>query len=141
MEPLAVDRIPSGALLMMDTAPIIYVLEKHPDFAQRFEPLFEAHAAGRLQFAVTTVTISEVLTGPARSANGVLLRKYRNLLESWRVAPLDTEVAAEAALLRARYGLKLPDAVQAASARLHNAYALVTNDKGFSRVRGLRVIS
>jgi predicted nucleic acid-binding protein len=141
MEPLDVDEIPTGALLMMDTAPIIYVLEKHPELGQRFEPLFKAHAAGKLEFAVTTVTISEVLTGPARSDNGALLREYRSLLESWRVTPLDIDIAAEAALLRAAYGLKLPDAVQAASALLHRAYALVTNDKGFSQIRTLRVIS
>ncbi len=140
MEPLDVDGIPSGALLMMDTAPIIYVLERHHELAQRFDPLFEAHDAGRVQFAVTTVTIAEVLTGPSRSGNDALVREYRSLLESWRVAPLDAEIAAEAALLRATYGFKLPDAVQAASARVHDAYALITNDKGFSRIRDLRVI-
>jgi len=37
-------------------------LEDHLKFAPRFRPLFEAHAAGRLRFAVTTITIAEVLT-------------------------------------------------------------------------------
>ena len=140
MEPIDVEAIPLGALLLMDTAPIIYVLERHPEFAQRFEPLFESHAAGKLAFAVTTVTIAEVLTGPRNGADGALFQEYRLLLESWRVVPLDIEIAAEAALLRSRYGLKLPDAVQAASARVINAHALVTNDRVFARLRSLRVI-
>jgi hypothetical protein len=50
----------SEASLLLDTAPIVYVLEAHPEFASRFAPLFVAHAAGRLHFAVTTITIVEV---------------------------------------------------------------------------------
>ena len=47
MEPLDFADLPDQALLLLDSAPIIYVLEAHPEFAPRFEPLFAAHAAGR----------------------------------------------------------------------------------------------
>ena len=50
-------------------------------------------------------------------------------------------LAEEAARLRARLGLKLPDAIQAASALAINADALVTHDRDFARVSALRVIS
>jgi len=33
MEPLGFDDFPQQALLLIDTAPIIYVLEEHPKFA------------------------------------------------------------------------------------------------------------
>ena len=46
MDPIDVEAIPSGALLLVDTAPIIYVLEGHPEFGPRFEPIFAAHDAG-----------------------------------------------------------------------------------------------
>jgi len=128
------------ALLVVDTAPIIYVLEENPQFAPRFEPVFKAHQAGTLPFAVTTVTIAQALTGPMTREDRALVREYRHLLESWRVIPLDAEIAEEAAFLRVEYGFKLPDAVQAASARMIDAYALVTNDRGFSRLATLRVI-
>jgi len=64
MEPLEFEDLPEDALVLIDSAPIIYFLEGHPKFGPRFKPLFEAHAAGRLRFAVTTITIAEVLTGP-----------------------------------------------------------------------------
>ena len=63
MGPLEFGDLPEQALLLIDSAPIIYFLEGHPKFGPRFRPLFEAHAAGRLRFAVTTITIAEVLTG------------------------------------------------------------------------------
>lgn len=67
MEPLEFDDLPQGALLLVDTPPIIHFLESHPQLGPRFRPLFGAHAAGRLRFAVTTVTVAEVFTGPLRA--------------------------------------------------------------------------
>jgi predicted nucleic acid-binding protein len=140
MESLSAETLPDGALLLLDSSPIIYVLERHPDFAARFLPLFEAQAAGRLSFAVTAVTIAEVLIGPLQASDEALVRRYRTLLESWRVVLLDPAIAESAARLCASLRLKLPDAVQVASAAAINAYALVTHDRDFSRVRSLRVI-
>jgi predicted nucleic acid-binding protein len=92
-----------------------------------------------VQFAVTTITIAEVLTGPLRAGDDALGRRYRAVLESWRVVALDTGLAEDAARLRARFKLKLADAVQAAAALAVNADALVTHDRDFARVKGLRV--
>ena len=137
MEPLKVDDLPEQALLLMDLAPIIYVLEGHPLLGRRFWPIFEAHAAGRLRFAVTTITVAEVLTGPLRAADDALARRYRAILGSWQLVALDIDIAESAARLRASLRLKLADAVQAASALAINAAALVTHDRDFSRVTSL----
>ncbi|MBV9509862.1 MAG: PIN domain-containing protein [Caulobacteraceae bacterium] len=139
-DPLNLEGLPAQALLLIDTPPIIYQLDGDPRFGPRFRPLFEAHAAGRLAFAVTTVTLAEVLTGPLAAGDEALARRYRAVLESWRVVPLDADIAETAARLRATLGLKLPDAVQAASALAVNAAALVTHDRDFDRLSALRVI-
>jgi len=140
MEPLDLSALSDGALVLLDGAPIIYVLESHPKLASRFLPLFGAQAAGNLRFAVTTITIAEVLTGPLQGGDEVLARRYRAVLQSWQVVALDLDIAEGAARLRASLRLKLADAVQAASALAINAAALVTHDRDFSRVRSLRVI-
>jgi len=141
MEPLELEELPEQALLLMDSAPIIYVLESHPKLASRFEPLFAAHAAGHLRFAVTPITIVEVLTGPLQVGDEALARRYRARLESWQLVGLDVDIAESAARLRASFRLRVPDAVQAACALAIDAAALVTHDRDFSRVRSLRVIS
>jgi predicted nucleic acid-binding protein len=141
MEPLVLSDLPRDALLLIDSAPVIYFLEAHPKFGPRFKPLFEAHETGRLRFAVTTITIAEVLTGPLQAGDDALARRYRAILESWQPVALDVDIAENAARLRASLRLKLADAVQAASALAINAAALVTHDRDFSRVRSLRIIS
>lgn len=141
MGELDLSGLAEGAVLLVDTAPIIYWLDDRPGFAKRFAPLFELHASGGVRFAVTTVTIAEVLTGPLQAGDDALARRYRAVLESWRVLDLDAGIAEGAARLRARLRLKLPDAIQAASALAIDADALVTHDRDFRRVPTLRVIS
>jgi len=141
MEPLEIGDLPAQALVVLDSAPVIYFLEGNRKFGPRFAPLFEAHAAGRLRFAVTTITVAEVLAGPLQVGDDAVARRYRTILESWQVVDLDVDIAESAARLRASLHLKLPDAIQVASALAINAAALVTYGRDFSRVRSLRVIS
>ena len=140
MEPLDVAALPRGALLLVDSAPIIYTLEAHPKFATRYKLMFARHAAGELSLAVTTITITEVLIGPLGAGEDALAKRYRAVLESWQVVELTADIAETAARLRARLKLKLPDAIQVASALAINAAALVTHDRDFARVNGLRVM-
>jgi predicted nucleic acid-binding protein len=140
MERLDTAALADGALILVDSAPIIYVLEGHRTLARRFRPLFERQARGEISFAVTTITIAEVLTGPLSVGDEALAERYRSILESWYVVELSTEIAERAARLRAHARLKLPDAVQAASAIAVNADALVTHDRDFSRLTALRIL-
>ena len=140
MEPLVTEAFPAGSLLLVDSAPIIYTLEAHPKFAGRYASLFARHAAGELSLAVTTITIAEVLIGPFGAGEESLAKRYRSVLESWQVVELTAEIAETAARLRAKLKLKLPDAIQVASALAVNADALVTHDRDFAKVRGLRVV-
>ena len=79
-----VEELADGALLLMDSAPIIYFLEANPKFSPTFKPVFVAHDAGRVQFAVTTISLAEVLTGPLRAGNEALAESYRAIERSWR---------------------------------------------------------
>ena len=140
MEPVSLKGLPENALLLDDSAPIIYVLEEHPDLASVFRLVFEAHDEGLVRLAVTTVTLAEVLTGPLGANDEVLAERYRATLKSWFVVDLDAEIAESAARLRAACKLKLADAVQAASALAVGADALVTHDRDFSALRDLRIL-
>ena len=140
MDALDLSDLPEHALLLLDSAPIIYFLEGHPKFGPRFKPVFVAHSIGGVRFA-TTVTVAEILTGPLRAGDEALARRYRAILESWQIVELNIQIAESAARLRGSLRLKLADAVQVASALAINAIAIVTHDRDFSRIRSLRVIS
>ncbi|MEP6607066.1 MAG: PIN domain-containing protein [Burkholderiaceae bacterium] len=133
--------MPEGAVVLVDSAPIIYVLEGHRTFAQRFVPLFERQAAGEIYFAVTTIAIAEILVGPLSNGHEALARRYRAIVESWQVVPLTIDIAESAASMRARMKLKLADAIQVASAVAIQAAALVTHDRDFAAVKGISILS
>ena len=129
-----------GATVLVDTAPWIYLLEDHAEFAPRFVGLFEAAERGQIQLALSTATLAEVLTGPFKSGQTALAKRYETALGAYQVVPLSAAVASLSAQLRVQYRLKLPDAVQLASALQIGAAALVTHDRDFSAVQGLPVL-
>lgn len=127
--------------MLVDSPPVIYVLENHPKLASRFRPLFERQAAGAIRFAVTTITMVEVLTGPLRIGDEAVAKRCREIMESWQIVPLTEEIAESAARFRASQRFRLPDAIQIASAIAVGADALLTYDRDFSKVKALRVLS
>ena len=90
------------------------------------------------------MTLTELLVVPYRLADHDqririygLLRSFPNL--DW-VAP-DLKIADDAARLRAAYGLRIADALQASTAVAQEATAFVTNDAAFTRVREFETIA
>ena len=134
-------NLPQGASVLVDTAPWIYVLESHPQFADRFVGLFEAAAKGHVLIALSTITLAEVLTGPCKAGQTALAKRYEKALLQYRVVDVSAPIAALAAQLRAQYRLKLPDALQLATALDMGATALVTHDRDFSQVSGLDILT
>jgi predicted nucleic acid-binding protein len=88
--------------------------------------------SGQVAGLTTTVTLAELLTVPARAEDRRALLDYELYLTRFpnlRLVPLDAALARETALVRAATGLRMPDAVQVAAARLAGADAIVTNDR------------
>lgn len=129
-------ELPLHATALLDTAPVIYLLEDHPEHLARFLPLFQRAEEGSLRILVTPITLAEVLAGPLKARKEALAERYEQALckgLGWTVVPLDAPLAARAARLRTRYRLKLPDALQLAAALTHGVAALVTHDRDFGQ--------
>ena len=131
-----VGSLPGRGRLVIDTAPIIYVLEDHPAFAPRFMPVFERAEAGDYELVITTTTLAEVLVGPLRRGDESLAREYRDTLTSpptWRVVDLTRrDCPSRRPHPRAHRGRRLPDAVQVATAIETASMGLVTHDRDFA---------
>lgn len=139
MESLNASALPAGTRLLLDSAPVIYVLEGHRVHCARYLPLFERFEAGEIHLVVTPITIAEVLSGPLKSGAEALARRYRAALGSIAVVDIGADIAEDAARLRVRYGLKLPDALQLACALAIGADGVVTHDRDFGSVAGIRI--
>lgn len=135
-------QVPDGAAVLVDTNPIIYVLEGSAR-AARFRSLFEDIDAGRIQGVITPVTLAEIVSGPLKAGNEALAERYRRTLSqspSWTVRDIDADIAMLAARLRLWHKLELPDAIQLAVAIHESCYALVTHDRDFASVTELAVL-
>lgn len=132
--------LPAGSRVLVDSAPLIYFLQDHPEFAPRFAGLFEAEAAGQLSIVLSTITVVEVLAGPFKQGQTALAKRYEKALSGYEPVPVNFEIAVSAARLRSRYALKLPDALQLATALEVGAQALVTHDREFAKVEGLLIL-
>lgn len=131
-----------GSRVLVDSAPIAYLLDGHP-LAAAFEPLFSLADEGKLQLVITPITIAEVCAGPLSRGREAQAEQYRLALTSspgMSVVPLDEETAFLAARLRVRYQLKLPDAFQLAACVLNGCAALAAHDRDFRRVAEVNVL-
>ncbi len=136
------EKIPDHATILVDSNPIIYVLEGHP-LAGRFESVFADVSAGRIHAVVTPVTLAEVVSGPLSVGSEAQAQRYRNVLTrspGWSLCPFDADIAVLAARLRIRHRLKLPDAVQLATAIQQGCHALLTHDRDFGRADEILVL-
>lgn len=136
------DQVPDDATVLIDTNPIVYLLEANP-LGAVFRSVFEAVDRGRIRALVTPITVAEVVSGPLRAGKEVLAERYRRTLTQnpgWSVRNIDTDIAVLAARLRVRHALKLPDALQLAVALDEGCFALVTHDRDFTAVRDLRIL-
>ena len=134
-------NLPYGATVTVDTAPFIYLLEGHMQFADQFAGLFASADAGSLRIALSTITLAEVLTGPFKAGKTALAKRYEKALSRYTLVPVSPHIAALAAQLRADYRLKLPDAIQLATALDIGASAFVTHDRDFSQVTGIDILT
>jgi len=136
------DQVPDGATVLIDTNPIIYILEGNP-LGAPFRALFEAVDNGRIRALVTPITVAEVVSGPLKARKEALAERYRRTLTQspgWSTRDIDADVAVLAARLRLRHRLKLPDAIQLAVALEEGCYAVVTHDRDFSSVKDVLIL-
>ena len=121
-----------GMTVALDTAPLIYFIEKRAEYFDRLVSFFSRAVESRIRLVTSMVTYIEVLTLPERLGRHDLAAQYRMFLsnsEQLSIYPLDIQVADQAVQYRARLGLKTPDAIQLATARVCRADVFLTNDR------------
>ena len=137
------ERLRGVTRLFLDTAPLIYFVEKNPSFLNIVRPVFNRIDAGDLTAVTSVVTLAECLIYPYRSGQMDVVKAFTDLIVSGPntvFIPLDQGIAQQSAELRARYNLALPDALQIAAALSTSCDAFLTNDIRLKRVTELDMI-
>ena len=129
--------------LGLDTAPLIYLVERHVTFGPVIRSIIEQAENGGLELITSVITLTEVLTLPIEQKAEAIASAYRSILlhsPYLRLRPIDVETAERAARLRALYRLRTPDALQIAAACEAGCEAFLTNDQALHRVRDINVL-
>jgi predicted nucleic acid-binding protein len=132
-----------GKRVGLDTPPLIYFIERHHVYVDVVKPFFTLVDKGEISIVTSTTTLLEVLVQPFRRGDAYLAQQYRAILlysPNFAVIELSSDIAEEAARLRALYGLRTPDAIQLATAIVSQASFFLTNDKRLASVKELKVL-
>lgn len=126
-----------GSTAALDTVAFVYFLERHPVHFRTASRLFQRIEAGEIAGVLSSLVFAELLVPAYRAGDNSRAGAVLRLLTSFpnlKVFDITPEISAEAARLRARYGLRTPDAIHAATALAAGADLLVTNDRDFLKV-------
>ncbi len=138
------DAIPEGGLVALDTVVWIYEFEGNPLFGPITRPLFEqGFGTGRCRAACSLLVLGEVLVKPLADSRMDVADRYRRILSTGpdlTVWPITRDVIEMAGSLRARYRVKMLDAIHVSSAVVNGADGFVTNDEGLRRIAEVRVL-
>lgn len=105
---------------------MIYAIEEHPVWAGEVSNALKNESDSR--FAVSPLIKMECLVKPLKTGDMALQRRYEAGLNEFVQLPMTETIFLQAAMLRARIGLKTPDALHLACAQHHSCTALWTND-------------
>ena len=122
---------------------MIYFIEDVAPYADLLESVFEHLSSHRLRAVTSTITLAEILAKPLAEKKYGLVEEIKFTLKSFSslaMFAIDEKLAEAAALVRARHGIRLPDALQVAAAIQGEATLFITNDKRLQKIDAFEVL-
>lgn len=140
---MELSKLLKGKVVFLDTAPLIYFIEKNSRYLDVIKPVIELIVSQQAIGMTSTITLLEVLVLPLREGNKKLAEKYKNILLSsndLETCEISNVISERAAIIRAKYGFKTPDSLQLATAIVKKADYFLTNDIALKQMNEIKVI-
>jgi predicted nucleic acid-binding protein len=133
-----------GKLVGVDTSIFIYFIEKkNPAYIQIMREFFKKNKEGKIRLVTSTITLLEVLVQPFKQSRYDLVEKYKKILEESeyiKLVDFNTEISEISAKIRAKSGIRTPDAIQIGTSVHSEADYFLTNDKRLKSVEEIPLI-
>lgn len=123
--------------VLIDTNVWLYHLEGNAEFGTAASELLSAVEHGVIEGVASELTLLELQVRPLRLKRQDIADHYEILLDHFPhllLAPIIRDILGLAAVLRAKYNLKTPDAIVLATGIRHGATLAVSNDQQWQRV-------
>lgn len=140
---MELNQLVLGKSVFLDTAPLIYFIEKNHRYHHIVKPVIAQIDALETKGFASTITLLEVLVHPLRDGNKILAKKYKDILllsKGLMTYEISHSISERSALLCANHELKTPDAIQLATAMHCKADFFLTNDSNLEKVRCLDIL-
>ena len=122
-----------GLRISLDTN-IFLAIKNKEDSSPFCEKILNAIEEKKFIGVLSTVVISEVLVGFYQNNETWEADEFaQNITAYYEIIPVSLDVSQEGAKIRAKYKIKLPDALIIASLDLSETKILITSDKGLSK--------
>ena len=135
--------IATARKIYVDSNVIIYYIEGEEESQRLAERLFDHAEARSIELVTSEIAIGECLYGAYKRGRSDSVEKFESLFEDvglFRLVPVEAETLKQAAKLGAAHGMKLIDAIHAATAIEAECGVFVTNDRGIKSTEALRVV-
>ena len=118
-------------MIYLDACLLIYLIERHARWRGRVAQAIAE--AGQSRFGISPLPKLECLVEPLKRGDPVLYRAYADFFDRFATLAMPEPVYLQAAEIRARFGLRTPDALHLSCAQHHRCEALWTNDDRLGR--------
>ncbi len=136
-------RVNSLKSVGIDAMCFIYQFEAHPEFGPLSDYLFCLLEERKLSGFTSIISLAEILSFNKLQQNRLAWEEEKQKFyqtPNLRIENVDGKICEAAALIRGKYGLYLPDAIQIATAIFSQADAFITNDERIKKVKELPII-
>ncbi|HHT9126982.1 MAG TPA: type II toxin-antitoxin system VapC family toxin [Candidatus Brocadiia bacterium] len=138
------DEFSQISTIFIDTAPVIYYIEAHPQFGPLAKEVVDSFQSERLNAFSSVITLTEVLPKPIEAGDEKLARKFAEFLKRGKnlsLIEISAGIAERAGRLRGQYSnLRTIDAIQISAAIDVGAGAFLTNDKNLKQIKEIKVL-
>lgn len=115
-------------MAVFDTNILIDLLNNHTSAAEAIEQ-------GAVHRAISLISWMEVMVGARKYGQEA---KTAAVMGAFEIIDISKDIAERSVLLRAEYGMKLPDAIILASAQVRNCSLITRNTKDFAGISGVK---
>ena len=133
-------KLEKAGVVGIDTPVFIYHIEAHLKYLDLTQKIFSSMESGKWRGVTSAITLMEINVHPWQIGREDVARKYEALLVNFpnlSIVNIDRDVARIASQLRARFGVRPPDALQVAASLVADAKLYLTNDRRLSSLQSL----
>lgn len=124
----------------IDTNIFIYYFQAHSEFGPKVKRWFEKIKRGEVKAVTSIISKAELLSYKRPQGEIISLKEQFESTPNLTVYDIDDAVAEKTAELRRKYGLRLPDSIQLATAIIAKSNAFITNDENLKKCKEIKVI-